>query len=107
MAGRPAKVYRVDIERLLLAGYVREHISIEGTASYRPHGRLEDIIHGIGWQSDRLNEFDVRPGVLAKLAMYDGLTAVTIARLLQCDIRQAQRYMRKLAAIEWHISRLI
>lgn len=99
MAGRPAYVYRVDIPGLLRAGLVVEHISIEGNKTYRARGRLEDVIHGVGWQCDRMNELDVRPGTLHKLAMIDGLTYREVMRIAMCSERQAQRYMRKLKTI--------
>lgn len=105
MAGRRPQMYRVDVDALLQRGLVSQHYSIEGTAYYRARGKMEDVLYGLGRQSDRVNEYDVRPGTLHKLAMMDGITTDQIARFALCDKRQAQRYMRKLKTLEAYCNR--
>lgn len=105
---RKAAVYTVDIQRLVALRYVSEEVDhTTGEARYRPIGQLEDIITGIGRQCDTIGGFDVRPSLLRRMAMLDGLTAEKIARYYAMDIRQARRYMKKLLtiqdSIEWRL----
>lgn len=103
---RKASVYRVPIRSLVHMNYVREEIdTVTGEVRRRPIGLLDDVITGIGRQCDRLNDYDVKPSLLRKLAMIDGLTTERIAQHWYMDKRQAQRYMRKLLVIQDTIAR--